>query len=309
VPYLDVEKESVRINATTVRTIQRTYGRDADGRRTVTQVVEEVKNTLPGQAEKVVRNTSTPDADGRLHLVHREEEDTKQASANVTEIKTTAYTSGPEGQLVPSVRTQEQRTRSGDHEVQFHKSTMLSDVNGTWQTQEVRDGVIKDDTQQQTKDERVSRPNTDGQMAVVERTVTRQPKEASGEGNETVESYATNTPGSADEGELRLNEKVTTVRRKTLQGGTVTEKHVMQRNAGTPGDGLRPTQKTIDVVRPTSSGGSEHRQQTISIDSNGSSNVVWVDMGKSSEAIKADTNQPASSPSVTVGDRAPAKPQ
>jgi hypothetical protein len=307
VPYLDVEKESVQVNATTTRTLERTYGRDADGRKTLTQVVEEVKTTSPAGTEKVIRNTSSADADARLQLVRREVQDTNKISANIEDSKTTAYTVGSDGQMLPSVQTEERRTRSDDKTVQFRKSTLLPDVNGKWQVQEVRDGVIQDDGRQLTKEERVSSPNNDGQLAVTEKTVTKEAKSQSGESQQTVESYSTSIPGSADVDRLRLNQRVSTAQHKTLQGGMLTEQQVWQRNAGTPNDGPRLTQKTIDIVRPTTSGGSEHQQQTISIDTNGRSNLVWVDIGKSSVPPKQDSqkNQPA----VTTSDKASVKPQ
>ena len=82
-----------------------------------------------------------------------------------------------------------------------------------------------------------------------------------------------------------------------------------QRNPGAPNDDPRPTQKTIDIVRPTSSGGTEHQQQTISIDTNGSSNVVWVGTGKASGAVQVEVQKPAPQPEVKVDDQTPAKPQ
>jgi len=309
VPYLDVEKESVQVNSTTVRTIERTYGRDPDGRKTLTQVVQEEKRSLPGGAEKVVRNTSNSDADGRLQIVRREMEDTKQTSATVQETKTTAYTFASDGQMVPSVQSQERRTRTGDHDVQFRKSTMLPDINGNWQLQEVREGVIKDDGKERTTHERVSRPNNDGQLAVVESTVSKEADTAPGEGRDTVESYSTSVPGSADEGRMRLNQRTTTVRRKSLSGGTLTEQQVTQRNPGAPGDDPRPTQKTIDIMRPMSAGGTEHNQQTISIDTNGSSNVVWVDTGKASSTVQVETQKATPPSAVKIDDQPQAKPQ
>src|SRR6202035_2508747 len=47
-PYLDVQKETVKVDANTVRTIERSFGRDADGRKTLVQVTEEEKRSLPG---------------------------------------------------------------------------------------------------------------------------------------------------------------------------------------------------------------------------------------------------------------------
>jgi hypothetical protein len=294
VPYLDVEKESIRVNATTVRTIERTYGRDPDGRKTLTQVVEEEKNSLPDGTEKVVRNTSNPDADGRLQLIRRETEDTKQSSANVQIMKATAYSVGSDGRLVPSSQSEERRTRTGDHDTQFRRSTLLPDLNGNWQLQEVHEGVIRDDGKERTTEEQILRPDNDGRMTVVDRTVNKEPLNSE-EGKSTQETYSTTVPGSADAGRLQLTQRVTNVRRKTLQGGTITEQEVSQRNPGAPNDGVRPTQKTIDIVRPTSAGGTEHQTQTISIDANGGSNVVWVDVGKSTSTVQVDTSKPQES--------------
>jgi hypothetical protein len=309
VPYLDVEKESVQVNPTTVRTTQRVYGRDADGRKVLTQVVEETKSSQAGGAEKVVRNTSNPDADGRLQLVQRETADTKRLSDKVQVTKTTAYTPGSDGKMVPSLQTEERRSQLDEHAVQVHKSTLLPDINGKWQVQEVRDAVVKDDAQQTIHDERVSRPDNDGRLAESERTVTTETKSESGEGTKTVESYATSTAGSADQGALRLNQRVTTASRKTLQGGTLTETKVSSRNPGAPNDELRTTQKTIDIVRPTTSGGTEHQQQTISIDNNGSSSVVSVNIGKASNTGKVELPKAAGRSEAKPEPKTQEKPQ
>jgi hypothetical protein len=88
-PYLDVQKETVKVDATTTRTVERTFGRDSDGRKTLVQVTEEEKRSLPGGEVKVVRTTSNPDANGGLQTVQREVQDTRQISPNVQETKTT----------------------------------------------------------------------------------------------------------------------------------------------------------------------------------------------------------------------------
>jgi hypothetical protein len=239
--------------------------------------------------------------------VRREIEDTKKLSADVENIKSTAYTIGSDGQMVPSIQTEERRKRGDDKTVQFRRSTSLPDVNGDWQVQEVRDGVIKDDGKQVTKEEQVLRPNNDGNLAVTEKTVTKEAKSDDGEEQQTEESYSTSTPGSADVGALRLNQRVTTVQHKTLQGGTATEQQVSERNAGAPNDDPRVTEKTIDIVRPTTSGGTVHQQQTISVDTNGASSVVWVDVGKASAPPKGDTQK--AQPGVAAENKAATKPQ
>src|SRR5579862_7058265 len=58
VPYLDVEKESVKVDATTVRTVEKTYVRGPDGGRTLQQVAQEETRSLPGNEQKVTRSVS-----------------------------------------------------------------------------------------------------------------------------------------------------------------------------------------------------------------------------------------------------------
>ena len=50
-PYQDIEKETVKVDATTVRTITRAFARDSSGGKTLVQVTEEEKHTLPGGQE------------------------------------------------------------------------------------------------------------------------------------------------------------------------------------------------------------------------------------------------------------------
>ncbi len=57
VPYQDIEKETVQMDDGTVRTTTRTFAHDADGGRTLVEVVEEEKHTLAGGDSKVVRST------------------------------------------------------------------------------------------------------------------------------------------------------------------------------------------------------------------------------------------------------------
>src|SRR5260370_17014470 len=71
-PYQDIEKETVQLDATSVRTTTRTFGRDANGAKTPVQVTEEEKHTLLGGDSKVLRITFNPDVNGKLQPVQRE---------------------------------------------------------------------------------------------------------------------------------------------------------------------------------------------------------------------------------------------
>lgn len=296
VPYLDTEKESVQVDKSTVRSIERSFGRNLDGGKMLVQITEEEQRDLPDGGQKIVRTTSNPDLNGRLQVIHRETQDTRQISPMVRETRTTAFSPDPNGGLSPSIQTEERQTRISDHVIEFRKSTLLPDGNGRWQVQEVREGTIKEDGAQRTRDEQVLRPDADGQHAVTERTVSKDSATAPGEAKQTVETYSTDLPGNAGDGSLHLNQRVTTLHRKGTQGKQITEQNVEERNPGAPGDSPRLTQKTIDIVRPGSGGGTEHQQTILSLDSTGKLGAVWVDTGKSDKTLTINVDQEVAKP-------------
>ena len=299
-PYLDVQKETVKVNANTVRTVERKFARDPDGRQTLVQVTEEEKRSLPGGEVKVVRTTSNPDGNGALQIAQREEQDTRQINPNVQETKSTLLTPSPNGGLTALMQTTDRETKTGEHNVEFRKSTLLPDSNGNWQLSEVREGTIKDDGKDRTKDERVLRTGTDGNLSLVERTVSKESQNAAGDKRNTVETYSTDLPGTPIDGTLRLNQRVTTIQRKDGNGAQSTEKQVEQRNPAQPSDSPRVTEQAIDIVRPGLGGVTRETQTLRSLDSNGSLGVVSVDTRKqnSTPAVQVDiapakTTQPA----------------
>jgi hypothetical protein len=294
-PYLDVQKETVRVDANTVRTIERSFGRDSDGRKMLVQVSEEEKRILPGGEVKVTRSTSDPDANGALQLVQRELQDIRQISATVQETKSTLLTPSSNGGLTASMQSTERETKTGDHNIEFRKSTLLPDSNGNWQVNEVREGTIKDDGKNHTKEESVLRPGTDGNLSVVQRTVSKESQIAGGERRATAETYA-NDPGSPMDG-LRLEQRVITVQHKGDGGVQSTDKQIEQRNPGQPSDGLRVTEQAIDIVRPGADGTIRETETVRSLQSNGDLGMVSVDTRKQENA-----------PGVRV-DIAPAKAQ
>src|ERR1700758_1378204 len=188
-PYLDTEAEIIHVDATTVRTIERTFGRGPDGQKALVQLTEQETRSLPGGEQRVVRSTSNPDVNGRFHLVQRELQETRQSSTGTKETKTTIMSPNVDGSLVPTTRIEERTTRTGDHKFESRKSTLVPDANGAWQVSEVREGVVTEGSDKtRTKDERVLRPGSDGKLALVERTVSKEVENAPGEQRQTVES-------------------------------------------------------------------------------------------------------------------------
>ena len=112
VPYSQSEKESVRVDATTVRTTERTFGTGPDGQRVLIQESREEARDLPGGEKKVVRTTSNPDANGALQVIRRELVDSKQVSAGVRDTNTTVFSADGTGGMSAAVQVHEREMRN-----------------------------------------------------------------------------------------------------------------------------------------------------------------------------------------------------
>ena len=279
-PYQDIEKETVQVDATTVRTTTRTFGRDANGVKTLVQVTEEEKHSLPGGDSNVVRATSNPDVNGNLQLVQRQIEETKRTSKDVEETKTTVMLPSVNGGLVPAMKAQERRKRGANDTLESQKITLLPDGAENWQVGEIRQATTRQEGKNRSTEEQIFRPDSAGKLGEISRTVSKESESASGDRHITVEAYSVDVPGSARDGSLHLVERATTAQRTGSTGEQTTEQQVEQPNPGDPGSGLRVTTLTTDTVRPGPSGAQATR--TIQArDANGSFGVVSVDTTKS----------------------------
>ncbi len=291
VPYSDREKEAVRVDANTVRTIERTYGRGPDGQRTLIQQSETETRTLTDGGNRTIETTSNPDANGRLQTIRRETTDSKQVSAGVTQTSSTVFSPDADGRMSPVVRVQAREKKNEGGGVEFSKSTLLSDGAGHWSPSEVREGTIQQQSGQDTiRQERVMRPDSNGNLMEVERTVSRQAA-GPGETRETTETYSTNVPGVAGNDQLQLVGRETIVQQKTSAGGQTTTRRSEALNSGNPESGLRVTQQAIDIVRPDGRGSADQKGTTVFLGPDGQVNAVLVDMGKTSNpsAVQVDT--------------------
>jgi len=272
-PYYDIETKSVQVNGTTVRTTTRTFARDGDGQRTLTQVTVEEKESLPAGGDKVVRTTSNADLDGHLMVVQREVTDIRQASPDLQEKKTTVFRSDGHGGMDPSLEIEQREERSGDHTIAVQTSTLVPDGSGRWQLQERKESTIKDDGKERTTDEQVLRRDAEGNLAPVSRILGKASENAAGEKNNTVETYSRE---AGQDGNLQLTQRATSVMRIGVDGAQASEKRVEQLNLADPGTGLLVTTKTLDVVQPGAAG--TRATQTVQArDVNGSFTVVFYD--------------------------------
>jgi len=292
-PYQDIETETVHVNAATTKTTTRTFVRDSSGAKTLFQVTAEEKHSLPGGDSKVVRTTSNPDANGNPQVVQREVQETHKISPNVEETKTTVMLPDINGGLAPATQTLERQKRSGDT-VEIKKTTLLSDGTGGWQVGETRQSTVKDDGKNRSKEERVSRPDGEGQLNEITHTVGKESEDASGQKRNSEETYSVDVPGAGRDGGLHLVQRVTTTQRAGA-GNQQTTEVVEKSDPGDPSAGLQVTTVSIDTVRSGASGAQATR--TIQMrDANGNLGVVSVDLTKSNSVQAVEVQIAPSKP-------------
>jgi hypothetical protein len=284
-PDRETEKETVQVSATTTRTVERTYGWDVNGHRYLLQEKEEEARSSTSGDAHVVRTTSNSDANGNLHVVQREVADTAKTSPSEQETKTTVYLADGNGGWTPSYRTQELKKGSVDQRVELKKTMLRPDSNGNWEVGEVKESTIMEDSKNRTTEERVLRPDSEGRLSEVSRSVGKETETVGGERINSVEKYSTDVPGLAIDGSLRLSQRVTTIQTKD-SGGKTTEQQVEQPNPGGPNASLPVNTKAKYIVQ-YGFNGTQRTKTTQVRDINGNFNVISVETGKSDKTPAA----------------------
>jgi hypothetical protein len=292
-PASDTETETIKVDDSTTRTVVRTYKWDGNGRRQLSEVTEEDARATANGDKQVTRTTSDVDVNGNLQVAQREVADTTKSSPDTQETKTTLYRADGNGGFSTQRQTHELEKRNADHSVEVKKTMLIPDGNGGWQVGEVKEQSIKEDGKNRTTEERVSRPDVNGKLLEQSRTVGQEIETAAGEKSSTVDIYSTQRPGTAGNGTLQLNRRVTTIQKRDATGEK-TEQQIEEPNLGTPSDGLQVKTKTKYVVQYAAAG-TQQTKTTQVRDSAGNLSVVSVETQKSDRPPQAP-EKPADNP-------------
>lgn len=282
-PYQDIERETLQVDATTVRTVTRTFSQDVNGKKALVQVTEEEKRILPGDDSNIVRVTYSPDVNGKLQPVQRDLIGTKKTGKDSEETNTTVMLTNINGGLAPAFKTREVRNAGDNNTAEVEKTTWLPDVNGKWQVSEIRQEVAAPEANGRRIEETVFRPDAEGKLNQISRVVSHQMESTSGDTRSSVETYSIDVPGIPQDGRLHLVERKTSIRHSSSTREGRTEEKVEQLNPGDPEAGLRVSVLVDGRIVPVPAG--EEASVTIRArDSNGNFGMVSVDMTQSDRA-------------------------
>lgn len=277
-PYEESQKQTVKVDANTTKTVEKRFGKGPGGEKVLLQVIEQETRTSP-TGQSVTRTVFNPDVNGALSVTRREVEKTTRTGPDKQEKSSTLLLPDANGGFSPTLKTHEVDTLDSKGNVtQYTKSVSAPGDNGGWRTTEMTQGTAKSDGNQVTKEERVFRPNTDGQLTLAERKVTKETKDSNGDQRTVQETYSTMLGGAQpySDGGLHLDKRVVEVQKRDASGKEIREQQVEQRSPAAEGGGLQTTQKTIDIVRPASEGVTKESRSIQASDGNGGLQNVWV---------------------------------
>ena len=279
-PYQDIERETLQVDATTERTISRTFVRDVNGRKTLVQAIEEEKHTLLEGDSNIVRTTSIADLNGTLQPVRREIVDAKSIATDMEETNTTVMLPSFYGGFSPAMKVHELQKPGANGTIESRKTMLLLDGSGNWQAREIRQSTVTPGVDNRKTEEHAFLRDAEGNLSEFSHVVSEDSESASGETRNMVEIYALQTPGATPDGSLHLVERSTSTHHTNATGEQTTEKQVDQVNPGDPRSGLRVYVLVEGRMVPGPSG----EQSTVIIrkrDANGNFGIVTVETTKS----------------------------
>ncbi len=292
-PSFYIETETDQEDATTARSIQRSYRPDGNGRKQLTQVTEEETNQLPNGESNVVRTTSKPNPEGNLQIVEREDVETRKSGPESQETKSTTYriNSGGNvnGNMAAFRQTDEQQKRGDNDSTETTKTTKSADSGkGGLELAEISEKVVKQEGENRTTEESISVPDVEGNLLEVSRTVIKD-TQSHGQNVETAETYSLDVPGKSRDGQFHLIQRVTTVRNGDA-GRTTAEQKIEQLDP--VGLDLKVMTKTSDV-ETSGPAGTEETKTTRARNPDGTFSVSSVETSNSDKAPGAELQSPA----------------
>ena len=284
-PFSESQAETVKVDATTARTVVRNYTWDGNGRRTLAQVIEEESHTTATGETRTERRTSNSDLNGNFQVVQREIVSTRKISPEIEERKSTVYRADSYGGFTQAQQTQELKTHNAGDSVAVKRINRIPDGNGNWKVSDVTETITADDGKNRTSEERFFRSDLNDRLYETSRRVSKEAETATGEKKSTVETFSIYAPGYFDS-RLHLHQRVITIQKKRSDG-EISGQEIEQPSVGNPSDGPKVIARTKYVVQYTATGTESTRTVEIR-DINGKLDMVSVETRKLDPVCSAE---------------------
>ena len=245
-----------------------------DRRRELMATTDSRQDPAAAGESRVVHDTSSMDVNGRLVLTSREIARTRSSGPDARQTETTFLVPTLNQRLEEVERVVDNERRTGAGVIEHDGVHLMRDINGRWQPIETRRGDVRDTgPSERLEQETIERPDINGHLAVVERTVVRRFR-ADGQDHLVVESYApyASVWPSADR-RLVLVERLHRTIRATADG-TSTVDEVEGKSLVAPADPMRLIRRSVATERRLGAGRSVTDVAVFERDVNGRMRLV-----------------------------------
>ena len=270
----DVEDVQIQIGAATTRRTRREFVADINGRSSLVSTLEEHRSVRPDGGERIVRDVTESDVNGRARSTRREQEETVTNGNGLFTTRIEVSEPSTRGDtLVATERVEQQERRDGDQVLELDRTTYTNpNGGGAWVAQERR-VVTREYSEGEIRSvEAVYRADDAGNLVVSDRIVSREWTGAGGQEHRTEEVFSRDAPNEPRAAAPRLSQRVEIVRTNRSSGGWSTTRTVREpRN-----DRMQVVERVVERARPDGLGGTVIEQETQQLDVSGRLQTVSV---------------------------------
>ena len=194
----DVERETVQVDSKTVKTVERVYRRDANGRRTLQAINEVEHTTFPDGRMEAVQTKSTVDLNGRMQVWRQQRQETRNLGQDDWETTSSVLKPGPTGRLQPVYKIRQTERKGSDDIVRVDRVVEESDLNSRWNVIEQRSATIQEKEAETVQQETIYEKNAFGELALRSQVASIQWTDEDGTVHRTIDTYQPDSRGRMD---------------------------------------------------------------------------------------------------------------
>lgn len=268
-PLQETVTDTRRSSATTTQTRRDVFSFAGVGRRALLERTETEQDVQPNGERSTVWTTWISDVNGRASLASRQIEHSRSTSPDARETSTTNLVPYYNDALREIERTEYGERRTSPQVIRYDSTHQLRDINGRWQSAEIRAGEVRDaGPSERVEEETIQRADLNGRLTVAEKTVTRR---SAGNGREdtVIETYAPNADGRFRGNDLALSQRVHRTTATGADGGRSVIEEVEGRSLASPGEPLRVIRRTETTTRPVGTNSLVTDRRVFERDANG----------------------------------------
>ncbi len=194
----EVERETVQVDSQTVKTVERVYRPDANGRRKLQDVTEVELRTFPDGRVEAVQTRSKVDVNGRMQVWRQQRQETRSLGQDNWETTSSVLKPGPTGNLTTVYRTRQTERKGTDNVVRVERIVEEPDLNSRWSVVEQRSATIQENEGETIQQETVYEMSPFGELSLKSQISSIEWKDEDGGVHRTIDTYQPNSRGKMD---------------------------------------------------------------------------------------------------------------